>query len=457
MPQVNYEQTSNVTGRVAVTLTKEELNDRIKTELKQQRPKVNMRGFRKGKVPLSTLRKMMGNQVLAQSMDEMLNDSITNYIKENDLKIVMAPQPVEDANMPTITANSLQDITLEYDLALRPDYEIVYPEGPFTKYVIELDEADIDETIDNIRRQIGGSQTVTEGEVQEDDMINVTITEVGPLEDKITADGQFYASSLAEGGKELFMGKAIGSAFELDDLSVLEDNANEEFVRKYILKLEEEEGEETDLTGKRWSIAIDSVGRITPAEMDEDFFAKYDSDGEITTEEQLREAVRADHAEQFNAQGQSMLEVAAQEAFMEANKPELPLDMIRKIHNSDEGDFEGFQGAFTWMTLRDMIVEQEDLQLSYDDLRDEALDKLLGMLGGRRPPFLDDAFVDNYTQKMMEDESQRMELTHGALNRLVREHIADTVPSEEKTVGKEAFIEAIQAFNEKHAPAEEEE
>jgi len=133
MPNVTFEKTSNVTGRLALAITKDELNEKIVTELKKQKQKVSMKGFRKGKTPISTLRKMMGNQILGQELDAMIKDSLFGYIEENDIKLIFSPQPIEDKSMPMLTANRLQDVTFEYDLALEPEFKLELPKESYRR------------------------------------------------------------------------------------------------------------------------------------------------------------------------------------------------------------------------------------------------------------------------------------------------------------------------------------
>jgi trigger factor len=162
MPNVTFDKTGNVTGRLKVAITKEELNTKLVEELKKQKNKVSMKGFRKGKTPLSTLRKMMGNQILGQILDDQIKESLFGHIEENDIKLIFSPQPVEDNKMPMLTANTLQDITFEYDLALEPEFELEMPTRTFDKYVLKTDKKFIDEQMERMLKQGGETEEIKE-------------------------------------------------------------------------------------------------------------------------------------------------------------------------------------------------------------------------------------------------------------------------------------------------------
>ena len=452
MPQVTFDQTSNVTGRLAVAITKAELNERINEELKKQKNKVNMKGFRKGKVPMSTLRKMMGNQVLGQELDKMIKDSLFGHIEDNDLRLIFSPQPVEDESMPMLAINNLQDVTFRYDLALEPQFDLELPSQTFPRYVLDTTDEFIDEQVERLLKQGGESETLTEGTVADDDMIEVTITEAGPLEDKITNDTKLYVDSLSEAGKELLVGKAIGSTLEGVDLTALERETTDTYVKKYLLGLEDTE---QDISGKQFDLTINAVSRLTPAEMDEAFFTKFDASGEITTEEQLRAKIAEDNGAGFNRQGEMMTNFEIQKALVEGNDIELPLELMKQINAEDDNDtdFEMFRRGVKWMLIRNKYAEQNEVKLEYDDIKAEAVSSLLGMLGGQRPDFLTDEFIDNYVGQMLQDEKQREQLSSNAIEKKIMADMRGKVALEEKKLDADAFNDLIKQFNEENTPA----
>jgi len=315
MPNVTFEKTGNVTGRINVTITKEEINDKLVAELKKQRGKVSMKGFRKGKTPMSTLRKMMGNQILGQILDDEIREGLFGYIEENEIKLIFSPVPV-DNDQPMITANSLADLNMEYKLALEPEFELQLPEKTYEKMVLDTNEEFLDEQVTNMLKRAGENKEVEGGTVESDDMVDVTLAEVGPMEDGISNETKLYVDSLSEDGKALLLGKKAGDVIDNVDLTKLEKDSSPTFINKYLLGLEDEE---TDLSGKTFSLTVNTINRIVPAEMDEEFFTKFDASGEVKTEEQLREKIAKDNSSGFAKQGESMVNFEIQRDLVEGN------------------------------------------------------------------------------------------------------------------------------------------
>lgn len=453
MPNVTFEKTGNVTGRINVIITKEEINDKLVAELKKQRGKVSMKGFRKGKTPLSTLRKMMGNQILGQILDDEIREGLFGYIEENDIKLIFSPVPV-DNGQPMITANSLADLNMEYKLALEPEFELQMPEKTYEKMVLDTNEEFIDEQVENMLKRAGENKVVEDGTVEADDMVDVVLAEVGPMEDGISNDTKLYVDSLSEEGKALLLGKKAGDVIDGVDLTKLEKDSSPTFINKYLLGLEDEN---TDISGKTFSLTIKAINRIVPAEMDEEFFTKFDASGEVKTEEQLREKIAKDNASGFAKQGESMVNFEIQRDLVEGNDIELPLEIMEEMHKEEpNGTFEMFQRGVKWMLIRNKFAAENEVKLEYDDVRTEAVESLMGMLGGQRPDFLTDEFIDNYVGQMLQDEKQREQLSSNAIEKKIMSALRRRVDIKDKPMTADEFNDAIKAFNEENTPQEEE-
>ncbi|MFT5998087.1 MAG: trigger factor [Neolewinella sp.] len=453
MPNVTFDKTGNVTGRLKVAITKEELNTKLVEELKKQKNKVSMKGFRKGKTPLSTLRKMMGNQILGQILDDQIKESLFGHIEENDIKLIFSPQPVEDNKMPMLTANTLQDITFEYDLALEPEFELEMPTRTFDKYVLKTDKKFIDEQMERMLKQGGETEEIKEGKVGKEDILDVTFTEVGPVEDKITNDTKLYVDSLSDAGKKMVTGKKIGSTIKVKDMSAIEKESTPAYVNKYLLELEDAD---TDISGKKFEMTINKASRITLAELNEEFFTKFDASGEITTEEQMREKIAEDNASGFDKQGDMMANFEIQKALVEDTEIELPLGIMQAIHEEEaNGSFDMFQRGVKWMLIRNKFAEKNEVKLEFEDIKAEATESLMGMLGGQRPDFLTDEFIDNYVKQMLQDEKQREQLSSNAIEKKIMAAIRGTVKTKDTKLDADGFNELIKSFNEENTPATE--
>ena len=494
MAEVTYEKTGPVTARLQLFFSKDEINKQLTEALKKESKKVSIKGFRKGKTPVSAVRKLMGNQVLGPLLDRRIQEELFGYIEENKIKLIFSPLPDEEEKVEQISATSIRDLKLSYDLGLEPEFELKMPEESFTLYALDTDKEFIDEQVDSLRKQRGETHDVEEGEIGENDILKVTIKEV---DGDLTNDTTLYIDSLSDGVKEQLVGRSIGDHITVDDLTTVEKNGTEESVKKYLLdfngkpedsdddedmedievddvdSLEEADEAEkdfdnkksaakstkVDLGGKSFTITVNGLSRLSPAELNEAFFIQFDPTGEVTNEEQLRERLAQNASEGFNNQGISMVNFEIQKALVEGQDFDVPTTLMQKMSKDDgsERDFALFERSVRWMLIRNKISEDKQIELEYEDVRAEALQNLLRMLGGQRPDFLTDEFLDNYIQNMLKDEKQREELSSNALEKKVMNAVREDVTLVEERLSVDAFNDTIKAFNEANTPADEEE
>ncbi|NJB87322.1 trigger factor [Lewinella marina] len=454
MAEVTYEKTGPVTGRIQLFFPKEELSKKLNEELKKESKRVNIKGFRKGKTPISALRKLMGNQVFGPLLDRSIQEELFGYIEENDLKLIFSPLPDESEEVEQISANNIKDLRLSYDLGLEPEFELQLPEQSFTKYVLDTNEEFVDELVSNLRKQRGETKEIEEGPIEAEDILDVTIQEV---DGELTNDTKLYVDNLQDGVKEQLIGQSVGTSITLDDLSQVESNASDSHVRKYLLELSDEQ-KDLDLSGKTFTITVNKISRLVPAELNEEFFIQFDPEGNVTNEEQLRERLAEENAKGFNAQGVSMANFEIQRALVEGNDFEVPVELMKKLSKDDsESNFELFERGVRWMLIRNKVAAEKEIELQYEDVRAEALESLMRMLGGQRPAFLNDEFLDNYIQNMLKDEKQREELSNNAMEKKVMAAIREDVSLVEQPLSVEEFNETIKAFNEANTPPSAEE
>jgi trigger factor len=112
----------------AVTIPAKDIDERVGSEVKKIAPQVRMPGFRPGKVPANLVRKMHGEQLHAQAVNDMIRESVDKVMADNKLRPAMQPKvefgegyeegkdaelTVELEILPEIEAPEIKDLKLE--------------------------------------------------------------------------------------------------------------------------------------------------------------------------------------------------------------------------------------------------------------------------------------------------------------------------------------------------------
>ena len=104
---------------LTLSVANEDYAEARKKKLNDFRKKAEIKGFRKGMVPMSLVEKMYGPQALADSVNDVIAEALNNYIRENNLKVLGEPLPSED-NPQNEWVNG-NDFTFKFDLAQNPE------------------------------------------------------------------------------------------------------------------------------------------------------------------------------------------------------------------------------------------------------------------------------------------------------------------------------------------------
>ena len=66
----------------SITIKAKEIDGRVDSEVKKIAPQVKMPGFRPGKVPANLVRKMHGEQLHAQAVNDMIRESVDKVMTD---------------------------------------------------------------------------------------------------------------------------------------------------------------------------------------------------------------------------------------------------------------------------------------------------------------------------------------------------------------------------------------
>ncbi|MGP0059170.1 MAG: trigger factor [Beijerinckiaceae bacterium] len=137
-----------------VVLAAADLSTRLDSELNNLKTKARINGFRPGKVPLTYLKRLYGRSIMADVMQEALNEANRKIVEENDLRLAGAPQildlPKDEEGLRHAFEQNA-DFTYKVALEILPKFEI----GSFEDIAIERLAAEIpEEEIDSLVQRL---------------------------------------------------------------------------------------------------------------------------------------------------------------------------------------------------------------------------------------------------------------------------------------------------------------
>ena len=75
----------------SILLTADELNETVDQKLREAQPEVEMKGFRKGKVPLPLLKKQFGQRLMGEAIQEGIDGAMSKHFEDSGDRPAMQP------------------------------------------------------------------------------------------------------------------------------------------------------------------------------------------------------------------------------------------------------------------------------------------------------------------------------------------------------------------------------
>src|SRR6266576_7232003 len=128
-----------------------DLEARVTERLGELKDRVQLRGFRPGKVPVNHLRKIYGKAVMAETIEAIIRELNAKIVSERGLKLAMEPKVTipNEATAVEKVIGGQSDLAYTLALELLPKIEL----GDFKGIKLERQVAEVNEALDRIAEQ----------------------------------------------------------------------------------------------------------------------------------------------------------------------------------------------------------------------------------------------------------------------------------------------------------------
>ena len=346
---------------LTLTVAAEDYVESRKKRLAEFRKKAEIKGFRKGMVPMSLVEKMYGQNALVDAVNDAISEGLNNYIHENNLRILGEPLPSEEHIQNEWENGS--EFTFKFDLALNPEVSFeLSKEDEVIYYTITVTEAAKKEMKDNLLRQYGSLEN---GETAKEEDFIIVDFEQGDMK----VEGTYVAlRNVAEAARASFVGVKAGD--------VLDVNVNEAFEnetdRASMLKVGKEQLASMD---PMFKMTVQAVKTFVNAPATEETFEKiFGVKTEAEFDAKIEERIRAEYAQEaefrFSKDAKAYLlekaNVTVAEKFLKRwiyviNDGKFTMEDIEK-------DWALFIVDYKWQMVRGYLMEKYGVKVEEADL-----------------------------------------------------------------------------------------
>ena len=444
--EITLNKKNNTEGLIKIKLTEGDYQPKVEEKIKDYARKANIKGFRAGKVPNGVVRKMFGKSILVDEINHMLSHKLTDYIKDNNIKILGEPLPnLESAN--TINWETQKDFEFEYQIGMVDDFKYdVSSKVKVKSYPIEIDNKTIDETIGDLKKRFGKVSYPETSEAGDN-----LFGELRAAESDWKKEAAFIPTEKVD-AKELK--KFVGVKKEDDVEFDLKKAFTEESTIATILGVT---AEEAKAAKGKYIFKVNTISRVEPAAVNEELFDRVFGAGVVKTEEEFLNKVKDTIKENYNRESDHFLEHNIEDYFVENTKIELPDTFLKSwLKASSKGEvtdgvldneFGAYSRSIKWDLVKNRIADDNNIKVEADEVRQKAKELIMGQFGGGQG-FAEqlgdklDAIADNYLSG--ENGQNFMKIYNQLRNERILKFIKENITIQDKKVSVDEFKKIVE-------------
>ncbi|MBS9475722.1 trigger factor [Ancylobacter radicis] len=336
-----------------VVLPAAELDAKATARLTEMKDKVRINGFRPGKVPVAHLKRMYGKSVLAEVIDQAVNEANTKIIDDNGFKLAMQPKvelPQDEAVVNEVIEGKA-DLSYTVGIEVLPAIELGdFKSISLDKPVLAVTDAEIDETVNRIS-EANRPYAAKEGAADKGD--RVTVSFVGSI------DGEKFEGGSGEDIPVVLGSNSFIPGFEEQLIGIAEGETrtvNVTFPENY---------QAVELAGKAAAFEVTATKIEAPGEMAlDDEFAKSLGMDDMAA---LREQVKSRIAQEHNAQSRAKVKRRLLDALDGLHQFDVPPTLAQQefegIWNSVTSEMDNQKRSFA-----DEGTTEEEARADYDKI-----------------------------------------------------------------------------------------
>jgi trigger factor len=266
----------------SITVTAAELEAKVNEKLAEAQPGVEMKGFRKGKVPMALLKKQFGQRLMGEAMQESIDGAMSDHFEASGDRPAMQP----DVKMSNEDWKEGDDVNVELSyeaLPAIPDVDLSVL--TLERLVVKADDASIDETLTSLAENAQNFEPRRK-DVKAQDGDQIVMDFVGKVDGEVFEGGSaedyplvLGSNSFIPGFEEQLVGSKTGEEKDVT-VSFPEDYQAEHLAGKEAV----------------FACTVKEVKKPVPASIDDELAKKYGAEDLAGLKTRITEQLEGEYA-----------------------------------------------------------------------------------------------------------------------------------------------------------------
>lgn len=424
---------------LTITVSKDDYAVKVQKVLADYRKNANIPGFRKGAVPASLIQKQYGKAVLLEEVNKLLQESLSQYLKEEKLDILGNPLPKLNENFDW----EAKHLEFEFELGLVPPINIDFSKTSKVKqYRVVADDKMLEEQIERIQKQYG--KLISKNEVADgDDLRGIFVNEANGINNETT----FSLNDLkTKTVTKKFLGRKVGDIVTVSTKGLFADDHK---LMDY-LKIDHEGIHDLAIDVQ---FTIEEITTSEPAELNQELFDKLFGKGKVTSLEEVKAKIKEDAEVQFAQQADQKFMNDMISFLVEETSFDLPKEfLIKWLQTAGENplsvedaekEFENSEKGLRYQLIEGKIMKDFNLQITFEDLKNftaEMIKKQMAQFGQMNPTPED---IEGIVARVLSNQEEVKRLSEQVMSEKMLALYKSESKSKIKEVSFEQFVKEL--------------
>lgn len=444
---VSLTNVDSVNAIMQINIDKADYQGKVEQALKNFRKKANIPGFRPGTVPVGMVKKMHGKSILAEEINQLVSESLYNYIQENKLNVLGEPLPNQEKQQP-IDFGTEGDYEFFFDIALAPEIKLsLTKKDKVNYYKLDVDDELVEKQLSSYKSNYGKYESV-EGEAKLTDLLKGTVTELengAPKEGGISVESAVLMASYMKDEEEQnkFSKVKVGDVITFNPGKAYDGNETE------IASFLHLDKEAVATIAPEFSYEVKEVTRFQEADLDQDLFDKVLGKDAVKTEVEFKEKVKESLSAQLAPDSDYKFLLDSRELLMKKTEDlQFPDAFLKRwllatgkerTAESIEEEYPKIIDDLKFHLIKEQLVKDNDLKVDENEVREAAKLAARAQFAQYGMMNLPDEMVDNYADEMMKNKDNVRNLLDRAMENKIIELLKGKLGITEKSISVDEF------------------
>ena len=441
--KVTAKNHDDVSALLTVTLEKSDYKEKVEKQLINYAKNAQVPGFRKGKVPLNMVRKQYEAGIAFEEINRQVSDALNNYINENKLRLVgqPVPQPVNDFNL------NADQLEVAFEVGYEPAFtiDLAKYEAPYFK--VEASEKEINKSIENMQRRF--AEQVPQDKINKDSYVALEISQV--VEEGAEGEHNHRPKfvTITNENKDAF--KLVKSLKMDGSVKVTKETlaSNETLAKELGFTTEEVE----HLHHEELEVKVKDFYALNLAELNQDLFDKVYGEGNIKTEEELKDKVKTELDEYFQQNADVHFVNKILEQVAEKEEVKLPESFLTKclvfsnqnVQTEEQAKeiLENEKNQLKYQIIEGRLMSDNEINLDYADVLAQAEQLVKNQLAIYGIHHLGEEEIQKYAVEMLKDQEQVRQISSEVAMTKLKDVILEKATKKETKISHDEFLEEL--------------